>query len=149
MQHQELRFFNEQLPLVAEFCNCCPIKNSVICTYIHLRKRHNTSYYPSDLERDVSQLFYMQRGRSFNGFVIWPTVIIEAGYTFSFSSNCGTFCILPNAMMEASGTLIRGDPNFPPIAPILLKVILPPDISSELSLLARANCCSRESSIVI
>lgn len=51
--------------------------------------------------------------------------------------------------METSGTLMRGEPNFPPIAPILLKVKVPPDISSELSLLARANSWSRASSFVI
>lgn len=43
------------------------------------------------------------------------------------------------AIMETSGTLMRGEPNFPPIAPILLKVKVPPDISLELSLLARAK----------
>ncbi|GER52167.1 tRNA 2-thiocytidine biosynthesis protein TtcA [Striga asiatica] len=77
------------------------------------------------------------------------TVMIDAGYTFSSSSNLGTFWILPIAIIETSGTLIRGEPNFPPIAPILLRVIVPPVISSVLSLLARANCCSRDNSFVI
>lgn len=53
------------------------------------------------------------------------------------------------AIMETSGTLMRGEPNFPPIAPILLNVIVPFDISSDVSLLARAKICSRDSSFVI
>lgn len=77
------------------------------------------------------------------------TVIIDTGYTFPSAANCGTFCILPIAMMATSGKFRRGDPYFPPIDPMLLNVIVPPDISPGLSLLFNANCCKRESSFVI
>jgi len=53
------------------------------------------------------------------------------------------------AIMETSGRLTSGEPNFPPIAPMLLKVIVPPHISSEVNLLFEANCCNLASSLVI
>jgi len=40
--------------------------------------------------------------------------------------------------MATSGTFKRGDPNLPPIAPMLLIVIVPPEISSDVSLLFEA-----------
>lgn len=45
----------------------------------------------------------------------------------------------PRAMMQTSGVFTNGEPNFPPIAPILLNVVVPPDKSSGLSLFAKAN----------
>lgn len=77
------------------------------------------------------------------------TVIIDAGYTFSSSINLGTFWIRPIAIMETSGELRSGEPNFPPIAPILLKLTVPPDTSRGERLLANANCCNRVRSFVI
>uniref|UniRef100_A0A2P2JXB3 Uncharacterized protein n=1 Tax=Rhizophora mucronata TaxID=61149 RepID=A0A2P2JXB3_RHIMU len=53
------------------------------------------------------------------------------------------------AMIATSGKLTRGAPNFPPIAPMLLRVIVPPVISSGLSLLCNADCCSLDNSFVI
>lgn len=41
--------------------------------------------------------------------------------------------------MQTSGVFTNGEPNFPPIAPILLNVIVPLDKSSGLSLFAKAN----------
>lgn len=75
--------------------------------------------------------------------------MIDAGYTPPSSAICGTFLIRPIAMIDTSGKLSKGEPNFPPMAPILLKVIVPPDISSGLSLLSIASSCKRESSFVI
>lgn len=51
--------------------------------------------------------------------------------------------------MQTSGVFTNGEPNFPPIAPMLLKVIVPPAKSLGLSLFANANLLSRESSFVI
>lgn len=77
------------------------------------------------------------------------TVMIDAGCILPSSANCGTFWIRPIAIMDTSGKLRSGEPNFPPIAPILLNVIVPPQISTGLSLLPSANCCNLDSSFVI
>lgn len=77
------------------------------------------------------------------------TVMIDEGYTPPSSVICGTFLIRPIAMMDTSGKLSKGEPNFPPMAPILLNVIVPPDMSPGLSLFSIANSCKRDSSFVI
>lgn len=77
------------------------------------------------------------------------TVTSDTGCTFPSSANCATFWIRPMAIMETSGRLSSGEPNFPPIAPMLLKVIVPPHISSEVNLLSEANRCNLASSLVI
>lgn len=81
--------------------------------------------------------------------IVILTVMTDTGYTSPSSANCGAFWIRPIAMMATSGKFRRGEPNLPPIAPMLLNVIVPPDISSGLSLLVKANCCNRDSSFVI
>lgn len=40
VKHQELWFFDQQLPLVAELCDSGTIKNSVISTYIYLPEKN-------------------------------------------------------------------------------------------------------------
>lgn len=100
--------------------------------------------------RRQSVLWYINSGdmsEQMNNSLL--TVMIDAGYILPSSANCGTFWIRPIAIMDTSGKLRSGEPNFPPIAPILLNVIVPPQISTGLSLLPSANCCNLDSSFVI
>lgn len=55
----------------------------------------------------------------------------------------------PSAIMATSGKLRSGEPNLPPMAPMLLSVMVPPAISSVLSLLCDAISCRRDNSFVI
>lgn len=61
----------------------------------------------------------------------------------------GSLRIRPTAIMATSGKFSTGQPNFPPMAPMLLKVIVPSVMSSVVSLLFDANFCNLDSSIVI
>jgi hypothetical protein len=55
----------------------------------------------------------------------------------------------PRAMMATSGRFRSGEPNLPPMAPMLLRVMVPPSISAVLSLLCDAISCNRVNSFVI
>ena len=76
-------------------------------------------------------------------------MVIEAGYTDPSSAKRGSLCIRPIAIMATSGKFSTGEPNLPPMAPMLLKVIVPPVMSSVLSLLFDANVCNLDNSFVI
>lgn len=39
MQHEQFRLFNKLFPFIAESCNSCTIQNSMIGTYINLRRK--------------------------------------------------------------------------------------------------------------
>lgn len=77
------------------------------------------------------------------------TLVMAAGYTDPSSRKRGSFCIRPIAIMAASGRFITGEPNLPPMVPMLLNVIVPPVTSSVLSLLFDANLCNLDTSFVI
>jgi hypothetical protein len=51
--------------------------------------------------------------------------------------------------MATSGRFRSGEPNLPPMAPMLLSVIVPPSISAALSLFCDAISCNRANSFVI
>lgn len=55
----------------------------------------------------------------------------------------------PRAMIATSGRFRSGEPNLPPIAPMLLSVMVPPSISAALSLLCDAISCNLANSFVI
>ena len=52
-------------------------------------------------------------------------------------------------MIATSGRLRTGEPNLPPMAPMLLSVMVPSVISLVLSLLFDAISCNRDNSFVI
>jgi hypothetical protein len=51
--------------------------------------------------------------------------------------------------MATSGMFSSGEPNLPPIEPMLLKVMVPPVTSSVFNLLCVANSYSLDNSLVI
>lgn len=156
MQQQEVWLFHKLFPVIAEPCNCCSIKNSMICTYINLKRKKpshmrywNITHPGFDALLDMLLIIEMDEGCLVKVFKSLHTVMTDAGYIFPSSAKCGIFWIRPIPMMATSGEFMSGQPNFPPIPPILLRVIVPPDISSGLSLFILANFCSRDSSFVI
>lgn len=79
----------------------------------------------------------------------WLTPMMLAGYKVPSVLYRGSVCIFPMATIATSGTLITGDPYFPPMEPKFDTVIVPPVTSSLLSLFVAASCVSRESSSAI